>query len=61
MSVEIIFRNRTQKIERAEVKIDNKTFVFTGKEAKELAKLANSDKSGIKNYIESLYENTNSM
>ena len=49
MKVEIIFRNKTTKISKAEVIINGNKFIFKGKEAKELARLANRDTPGIKN------------
>lgn len=54
MKVEIIFRNKTSKIEKAEVTIDGKKFIFKGDKAKHLAILAASDYPSIKNFIENL-------
>ena len=54
MNVQIIFHNRTTRITSATVTIDGKKFILKGEDAKKLAKMANSDQTTIKNYIESL-------
>ena len=59
-NVEILFKNKTTRIERAEVSIDGKKFIFTGQEAKEWAKLSNSDAPGIRKKVEQIMlSNTN--
>ena len=57
--VEIIFKNKTTRITRAEVTINGNKFVLKGQQAKDLAKMANSDKTDIKKYIEELLNNIN--
>jgi len=60
MNVEIIFKNKTQRIEAVTIIKDGKEFNIKGKAAKQLAVLAKEEnigskqKVGIKSYIESL-------
>ncbi len=51
---EIIFHNKTKKIEACTVIIDGKKIIFEGEKAKEIAKMANTDLTSIKNFIESI-------
>jgi len=52
--VNIIFKNKTKKIDAAEIEIDGKIFIFKGEKARELAKMSASDYPTIKNFIENL-------
>ena len=54
MNVSITFHNKTTRITSATVILDGRTIELKGEDAKELARMANSDNPGIKNYIESL-------
>lgn len=54
MEVNITYKNKTTRIEKAIIEIDGKSFIFTGEKAREIAKMSNTDKPDIKNFIESL-------
>lgn len=51
---EIRFKNKTTRIEACEIDAHGKIWKFKGDKAKEIAKMANSDKPDIKKFIENL-------
>ena len=55
--VEIIFKNKTNRIEACEVIIEGKKFTFKGEKAREIASMANNDYPSIKTFVENLMLN----
>ena len=56
--MEIIFKNRTNKIEAAEIINGNIKITIKGEDARELARMSLDERFSLDKYIEKLFSNT---